>query len=121
SLQAAIAEPQTLDRVRALTTHPAFAMTNPNRVRALIGAFAHSNPREFNRAAGTGYDFIAEMVLALDPANPQVAARLATAFRSWRMLESGRRGKAEAAMRRIKTATTLSRDVADIVERSLAG
>jgi len=121
SLQAAIAEPQTLDRVRALTAHPAFAMTNPNRVRALIGAFAHGNPREFNRADGAGYGFIADMVLALDPANPQVAARLATAFRSWRMLESARRGKAQAAMQRIKAAPSLSRDVADIVERSLAG
>ncbi|HWM84156.1 MAG TPA: aminopeptidase N, partial [Pseudolabrys sp.] len=121
SLQASIPEPQTLDRVRALTAHPAFAMTNPNRVRALIGAFAHSNPREFNRADGAGYDFVADKVLVLDPANPQVAARLATAFRSWRMLESGRRGKAEAAMRRIMAVTTLSRDVADIVERSLAG
>jgi aminopeptidase N len=121
SLQAAIAEPQTLDRVRALTGHPAFAMTNPNRVRALIGAFAHSNPREFNRPDGAGYEFVADMVLALDPANPQVAARLATAFRSWRMLENGRRDKAEIAMRRIKAAASLSRDVADIVERSLAG
>jgi len=121
SLQAAIAEPQTLDRVRALTAHPAFAMTNPNRVRALIGAFAHGNPREFNRADGAGYGFVADMVLALDPANPQVAARLATAFRSWRMLESARRGKAQAAMQRIKAAPSLSRDVADIVERSLAG
>jgi aminopeptidase N len=96
-------------------------MTNPNRVRALIGAFAHSNPREFNRADGAGYEFVADMVLALDPANPQVAARLATAFRSWRMLENGRRDKAEIAMRRIKAAASLSRDVADIVERSLAG
>ena len=121
SLQAAIPEPATLDRVRALTQHPAFSMTNPNRVRALIGAFAHGNPREFNRADGAGYDFVAEMVLALDPANPQVAARLATAFRSWRMLEAGRRARAEAAMQRIKAAAPLSRDVADIVERSLAG
>ncbi len=121
SLQASIPEPETLDRVRMLTKDPAFAMTNPNRVRALIGVFAHGNAREFNRADGAGYDFVADMVLALDGANPQVASRLATAFRSWRTMEAGRRARAEAALQRIKAAPSLSRDVADIVERSLAG
>jgi aminopeptidase N len=121
TLQATAPDDGVLANVQSLTKHAAFAMTNPNRVRALIGAFAHSNQRQFNRADGKAYEFIADMVIALDPANPQVAARLATAFRSWRALESGRRAKAEAAMRRIKAASSLSRDVTDIVERSLGG
>ena len=75
ALQAAIPEPATLARVRALTTHPAFSMANPNRVRALIGSFAQANHTQFNRADGAGYDFVADIVLALDPKNPQVAAR----------------------------------------------
>jgi aminopeptidase N len=120
SLQAMIPQPDTLDKVRALTAHPAFSFANPNRVRALISAFAQGNPTQFNRADGAGYDFIAENVLALDPKNPQLAARLATAFRTWRTLETGRRGKAQAALERIKAAPDLSRDLADIVERALA-
>ena len=120
SLQAAIPQLQTLDKVRALTAHPAFSLSNPNRVRALIGAFAQGNPTQFNRPDGAAYEFVADTVLALDPRNPQVAARLATAFRTWRTLESGRRGRAEAALRRIKAAPSLSRDVSDIVERALA-
>jgi aminopeptidase N len=100
-------------------SHPAFSITNPNRVRALIGAFAHSNPTQFNRADGQGYDFVAETILALDPKNPQVASRMATAFRSWRTMEAGRRAKAEAALRRIRSTAALSRDVSDIVERAL--
>ncbi len=119
SLQAMIPQPDTLDQVRALATHPAFSFANPNRVRALIGAFA-GNPTQFNRADGAGYDFMAGNVLALDPKNPQLAARLATAFRTWRTLEQGRRGKAQAALERIKAAPSLSRDLADIVERALA-
>jgi aminopeptidase N len=119
-LQAMIPEAGTLDRVRALTSHPAFSMNNPNRVRALIGSFAHGNPTQFNRADGAGYAFVAEAVLTLDGKNPQVASRLATAFRSWHALESGRRGKAEAALRRIAAASTLSADVSDIVNRALA-
>jgi aminopeptidase N len=119
SLQALIPQPDTLGKVRTLTAHPAFSFSNPNRVRALIGAFA-GNPTQFNRADGAGYEFIADNVLALDPKNPQIAARLATAFRTWRTLEQGRRAKAEAALTRIKTAPNLSRDLSDIVERALA-
>ena len=118
SLQAMIPQSDTLDKVRALTAHPAFSFANPNRVRALIGAFA-ANPTQFNRADGAGYDFVAGNVLALDPKNPQLAARLATAFRTWRTLEQGRRGKAQAALERIKATPNLSRDLADIVERAL--
>jgi len=120
SLQATIPQPNTLENVRGLTAHPAFSLANPNRVRALVGTFAQGNPTQFNRADGLGYDFVAETVLALDPKNPQISARLATAFRTWRMLESGRRAKAEAALKRIRAAHGLSRDLADIVERALA-
>ena len=120
ALQAAIPEPATLDRVRALTKHPAFSITNPNRIRALIGSFAQANHTQFNRGDGAGYAFVADFVLALDPKNPQVAARLMGAFRSWRALEAQRRGKAEAALRRVAAAQALSPDLHDIVARTLA-
>jgi aminopeptidase N len=120
ALQAAIPEPATLDRIQALTAHPAFSMANPNRVRALIGSFAQVNHTQFNRIDGAGYDFIADAVLALDPKNPQVAARLMGAFRSWRALEAKRRARAEATLRRVAAAPALSRDVHDIVARTLA-
>jgi aminopeptidase N len=120
ALQAAIPEAGTLERVKSLTAHPAFSMSNPNRVRSLIGSFAQANTTQFNRADGAGYDFVAEKILELDPKNPQVAARMMTAFRSWRALESGRRSKAKAALQRVDAATSLSADVKDIVSRALA-
>jgi aminopeptidase N len=119
ALQAIIPEPETLDRVRALTAHPAFSLANPNRVRALIGNFAQANQTQFNRGDGAGYAFHADTMIALDAINPQVAARLMTAFRSWRALESVRRGHAEAALKRVAAAPALSRDVSDIVMRTL--
>jgi aminopeptidase N len=118
ALQATIPEPATLDRVRKLTAHPAFSFANPNRTRALIGAFAQTNQTQFNRPDGAGYDFLADTVLALDPKNPQVAARLLSAFKSWRALEAGRRSRAEATLRRV-AAANLSRDTSDIVRRAL--
>src|SRR5713226_3170501 len=120
TLQAAIPEPATLDRVKALTAHPAFSFANPNRVRALINAFAFANQKEFNRPDGAGYDFIADTVLKLDPRNPQLAARLLSALKSWRVLEAGRRALAQAALRRVAGEPSLSRDSSDIVQRALA-
>jgi len=118
SLQATIAEDATLDRVKELMKHPHFSLTNPNRLRALISAFAMSNPTQFNRADGAGYALIADIILTVDPINAQVAARMVTAFRAWTKLESGRRAKAEAELRRVSQAN-LSSDARDMVERTL--
>ena len=118
ALQAAIPEAGTLDRVRKLMTHPSFSMATPNRVYALIGGFA-ANPTQFHRADGAGYDFLAEIVIALDGKNPQVAARMLNAFRTWRTVEAGRQDRAAAALRRVSIQPSLSPDVRDIVTRSL--
>ena len=120
ALQACLAEHGTLDRVKSLMAHPGFSMTNPNRVRSLIGAFCMSNPTQFNRIDGAGYHFLADIVLMLDKTNPQVAARMLSAFRTWRSYESNRRTQAGEVLRRISDASSLSADVADIVVRSLA-
>jgi aminopeptidase N len=120
ALQASIPEPATPARVMALTAHPAFSISNPNRVRALFGSFAMSNQTQLNRADGIGYDLLTDTVLALDKKNPQVAARLLTALKSWRVLESGRRAHAEKALRKVAAQPSLSRDVGDIVTRALA-
>jgi aminopeptidase N len=120
ALQAVIAEASTLDRVKALTAHSAFSFGNPNRVRALIGSFAMANQTQFNRADGAGYDFTVDTVLTLDGKNPQVAARLLSALRSWRVLEPTRRARAQAALQRVQAHPSLSRDSADIVGRALA-
>jgi aminopeptidase N len=111
----------TLKRVEALTRHPLFALTSPNKVRALIGAFAAGNPVQFNRPDGAGYAFHIDQVLALDRINPQIAARMLGAFRSWRTLETGRRGLARKALQRLARSKDLSSDVHEIVSKILEG
>ncbi len=109
----------TLERIKALTHHPLFSLTAPNKVRALIGNFALQNPVQFNRADGSGYVFLAEHVLALDLKNPKVAARMLGALRSWRALESSRRGLAKKALKSVASTSNLSRDVYEIVTKML--
>ncbi len=120
AVQACIPEEGTLERVRNLMKHPAFSLENPNRVRSLIGAFASANPTQFNRADGAGYGFIADMILALDAKNPQVAARILGAFKTWRNLEAERRHKAREKLEAIASSSSLSPDVSDLVTRALA-
>lgn len=110
----------TLELVADLTRHPAFSITNPNRVRALIGTFSSANQTGFHRPDGAGYAFFADFVLKVERTNPQIAARLATAMRSWRSLEPGRQQKAREALISIAKAKDLSADLRDIVERTLS-
>ncbi|MCT8991610.1 aminopeptidase N [Chelativorans sp. SCAU2101] len=119
-VQATIPGPDTVDLVRRLMEHEAFSLMNPNRVRSLIGSFASANQTGFNRVDGEGYRFLAETVLRVEAHNPQVAARLAVAFRSWRSLEKGRQEHARAALAHMAQQPELSRDLRDIVERTLA-
>ncbi|WP_337266414.1 aminopeptidase N [Oryzifoliimicrobium ureilyticus] len=119
SAQATIPGAGTLERIQTLMANPLFNAGNPNRVRALVGAFAFSNPTGFGRADGEGYRFIAKQILEIDQRNPQLAARLLTSMRSWRKLEPGRAKHAEAALRTVEAAPSLSTDVRDIVERTL--
>lgn len=119
SLQAMLPGPAALAVTRRLTRHPLFSMKNPNKVRALLFAFAGNQPN-FHRADGKGYDFIADKVIKLDSLNPQIAARLLGAFRAWRTLESGRRDKARGALERVLATKPLSRDVTEIASKTLA-
>lgn len=121
SIQATIPGAGALARVKALMENARFVASNPNRVRSLIGTFAFANPTGFNRADGDGYNFLADQILAIDPRNPQLAARILTSMRSWRSLEAARADYARAALTTIERATALSTDVRDIVERMLKG
>jgi aminopeptidase N len=118
--QAMAQRSDSLDIVLSLLAHEAFTLRNPNRVRALIGAFAAGNPTGFHRADGAGYAFVADHVLELDRLNPQVASRLAQAFGRWRRYDPDRQAKMRAQLEHILAAPNLSRDVYEIASKSLA-
>ena len=121
ALQATHVQPETLARVQALTGHPAFHWNTPNSVYALLVAFAHRNPRVFHRADGAAYRFVADAVTRLDAINPQVAARLVTAFGTWRNYEPVRRALMRRELERLAGRADNSPDLADLVGRALAG
>ncbi|MDA8159674.1 MAG: aminopeptidase N [Desulfobacteraceae bacterium] len=119
AIQATAPLPDTLARVEALIGHPAFNIKNPNKVRALMGAFA-GNQVCFHAANGAGYRFLAEQVLAVDAINPHIAARLAGRFAPWRRHLPARQGLMVEEMERILAKPGLSRGVYEVIAKTLA-
>jgi aminopeptidase N len=119
ALQAAAQRQDTVEQVLRLSTHPDFNITNPNRLRSLAGMFG-GNHWAFHRADGRGYAFLADMIVAADKLNPQVAARLVPAFGRWRRFEPKRSELMRQALERIAATPGLSKDVFEQVSKSLA-
>ena len=120
TLQALSLHPDVIAHVRKLAEHPDFTMKNPNRVRSLHMAFA-GNPKGFHKADGEGYRMVADVILALDPINPQTAARFVPALGRWRRIEPVRAALMKAELERILASGNLSRDTFEQVSRSLDG
>jgi aminopeptidase N len=120
TLQALSLHPDVIAHVRALAEHPDFTMKNPNRVRSLHMAFA-GNPKGFHKADGEGYRMVADVILALDPINPQTAARFVPSLGRWRRIEPVRAALMKGELERIMAAGNLSRDTFEQVSRSLEG
>jgi aminopeptidase N len=118
-LQAGSPLPETCASVRALMRHPAFDIKNPNRVRALIGAFAGNHLR-FHASNGEGYRLVGEVIRALDPLNPQVAARLAGAFESWRRYDSARQALMKGEIEAIHGLSGISPNLFEITGKMLS-
>jgi aminopeptidase N len=120
ALQARSSLPQTPDRVRELTRHPAFERKNPNRVRALVGTFAQANQLRFHDASGVGYRLLADEVIALDPLNPTTAARLVQPLGSWRRHDAARQALMRRELERVLATPDLSKNTYEMVSKSLA-
>ncbi|NWC08187.1 aminopeptidase N [Pseudomonas agarici] len=120
SVQAASVLPGGLQRVKALMEHPAFTLKNPNKVRALIGAFAGQNLINFHAAEGCGYRFLADLVIQLNALNPQIASRLLAPLTRWRKYDKARQALMKAELERIRNSGELSADVYEVVSKSLA-
>lgn len=120
SVQAGSTLPGGLQRVRELMEHPAFTIKNPNKVRALVGAFSGQNLINFHAADGSGYRFLADLVIELNGFNPQIASRQLAPLTRWRKYDAARQALMKAELERIRSSGELSSDVFEVVSKSLA-
>lgn len=119
SIQAMAKVPNVLQQIKALTQHSAFDIKNPNKVYALIGAFAQNNAVYFHDKTGAGYVFLTDKVITLNKLNPQIAARIVEPLTRWRRYDIERQGLMQIQLQRILAEENLSKDVYELVSKSL--
>ncbi len=119
ALQATSHHSETIERIKELIQHECFDLQNPNRVRALIGAFAHNNQLRFHDLSGDGYVLVADIVRELDSANPQIAARLVNSFENWRRFDQIRQNLMRTQLQDILHHKDLSKNVFEITSKML--
>ncbi|UTW45998.1 aminopeptidase N [bacterium SCSIO 12696] len=119
AIQAMAPQAGGVERVQALMQHPAFDLKNPNKVRSLIGAFCANNHSQFHRTDGSGYQLLADAIIELDSLNPQIAARLMSPLSKWQKQIPQRQQLMREQLARIMAVEGLSKDVYEVVSKSL--
>jgi len=119
AIQARCTLPGTLDEIKRLMQHVDFDIKNPNKVRSLVGSLSFGNPSIFHQADGASYTFISDQIIVLNDLNPQMSARMANAFATWKRYDSGRQEKMKAALEKILAHETIAKDVFEIVNKTL--
>ncbi|HEY7773652.1 MAG TPA: aminopeptidase N [Marinagarivorans sp.] len=119
SIQAADPSPGALARIKGLLQHPAYDSGNPNKIRSVVGVFSNQNAVNFHARDGSGYEFLADQVLVLNKQNPQIAARLLAPLTKWKKYDVNRQDLMRDQLERIKREPTLSKDVYEVVVKSL--
>ncbi len=119
SLQALSILENTLDKVVQLTANSSFSISNPNKVRALVGVFCSGNHVRFHNKNGSGYRFLADRIEELNAINPQIAARLLSPLISWRRYDGERQKLMQQELKRILEIEDLSSGVYEIVTKSI--
>ena len=118
-IQATSSLEDTLERVRGLLHHPSFSLKNPNKVRSLIGAFCSGNHVRFHDLSGSGYRFLTEQLMAIDPTNAQIAARMVGPFINWRKYDNTRQLLMREQLEQLAVLENLSDDLYEIVKKSI--
>ncbi len=119
SIQATVPKSGTLNHVKSLMVHESFSLKNPNAVRSLIGTFCAANVTQFHAKDGSGYQFLAEQVLALDALNPQIASRMMSLFNDYKQYDAASRDLMKAAIEQVYRTESLSSNVFEIANRAL--
>jgi aminopeptidase N len=120
SVQASNPSKGALKTVKQLMKHESFNIRNPNKVRSLISGFSSLNPVNFHAMDGSGYRFLADQIIELNSLNPQIASRLVTPLTRWKRYPADRQGMMREELQRIMDSGELSRDVFEVVSKSLA-
>ena len=106
--------------MKTLMASDVYDAKNPNKFYSLIGGFAGANIEGFHAADGSGYEFVADVLLQTDAINPQASSRMASPFTKWRLYDEKRQGLIKAQLERM-LAQKLSPNLYEIVSKAIKG
>ncbi|HBC7430150.1 TPA: aminopeptidase N [Providencia rettgeri] len=119
TLQGANPAKETLANVRELLNHRSFSMSNPNRVRSLVGAFTAGNPVNFHAEDSSGYQFLYDILVDLNTRNPQVASRLIEPLIRLKRYDAQRQAQIRKVLEQLKALDNLSGDLFEKITKAL--
>jgi aminopeptidase N len=119
SMQACSDQIEGIQDIDKLLKHDAYDIKNPNKVRSVVGAFAGQNLRHFHQKNGDGYNWLADQIIVLDGLNPQIASRLVGPLTKWKRISVGSGQLMQNALKKIANSDNLSKDVYEVVSKSL--
>jgi aminopeptidase N len=119
AVQAGSAEYGTIDNIKKLLEHESFDIKNPNKVRSVIGAFAGQSLINFHAPDGAGYKLLADKIILLNRLNPQIASRLVSPLSKWSRYVDSQAQQMKQQLQRIMAEEDLSKDVYEVVSKSL--
>lgn len=108
-----------IEHVKSLMEHEKFSIENPNKVRSVVGAFVVGNIPQFHNNSGAGYQLLADIIIRLNPINPQISAGLAKQFNQWKKLDKNRQALIKEQLLKIKASDNLSNDVYEVIDKSI--
>jgi len=120
AIQSRCSLPNTLPEIKRLLEHSDFDIKNPNKVRSVLGSLSFGNPFIFHQADGGSYEFVSDQIIRLNDLNPQMAARMANAFATWKRYDANRQEKMHAALEKILAHEHISKDVFEIITKTLS-
>ncbi len=112
----ALSEDTLASDIRILMAHPAFVITNPNRLRALIASFM-KNHLQFHTQEG--YELLTSIILKLNVINPQIGARFVSIFSNFRKYTPTLLALQKKQLEKIMATKNLSNDIFEIVKLAL--
>ena len=117
-LEASSAQTGNIQQLQKLMQHPAFDPGNPNKLRAVLGAFMTANPVHFYAADGSGFAFIGDCLIDIDRSNPQLASRMALPLTRMAFYGLDRQTQMISVLREIQKAAG-SADLREVVDKAL--
>ncbi len=118
AVQASSKLDSVFEAIEKLENNAVFDKQNPNKIRSLYGVFS-GNLINFHAKSGKGYKLITDKIIEIDKFNPQIAARLAGAYKKYAKLPADLKSLMKLELERIIQTENISSGLFEVVSKTI--